>query len=76
MEGGRAAVVWTWILGVVLIAGGLFLAINPRLFWRLAERWKSYYADEPSDLYINWSRIGGPACAVLGAVLIVLPYVL
>lgn len=68
--------VWTWIVGVLLIGGGLLLALKPKLFWKLAERWKSYYADEPSDLYIGSSRIGGAVCAVLGAVAIVLPYLL
>lgn len=68
--------VWTWILGVVLAGVGLFLALKPKLFWEFAERWKSYYADEPSDLYINSSRIGGAVCVALGVVTIVLPYLL
>lgn len=68
--------VWTWIVGILLIAVGLLLAVWPKQIWKIAERWKSYYADEPSDLYLSSSHIGGIALAVLGVVAIVLPYLL
>ena len=66
----------TWILAVLLAGIGLFLALRPALFWRFAERWKSYYADEPSDLYFNSSRIAGAALTVCAVAVAVLPYVL
>ena len=36
---------------VVFLFIGLFLFLRPDLFWKLTEQWKSYSADEPSDLY-------------------------
>lgn len=68
--------VWTSIVGALLACGGLFLALAPKVFWRFAERWKSYYADEPSDLYINGSRIFGVALVVVGILTVVLPFIL
>ncbi|MDD6887927.1 MAG: DUF6199 family natural product biosynthesis protein [Candidatus Aphodomorpha sp.] len=68
--------VWTWIAGVLLIVAGLLLVFWPKQIWRIAERWKSYYADEPSDLYLNSSWIGGLILAVAGVVVVVLPYFL
>ncbi len=68
--------VWTWIAGSLLVVAGLLLVFCPKQIWRFAERWKSYYADEPSDLYLNSSWIGGLILAAVGVVIVVLPYFL
>lgn len=55
---------------------GLFLFIKPDLVWMLTERWKSYAADEPSDLYRKSTQLGGILFILLGLAMIVLPFVL
>ena len=42
---------WTVLGGILLLALGIFMFFRPDLVWKLTERWKSYRADEPSDLY-------------------------
>ena len=66
---------WTVLAGVVFVALGVFLFVRPDLLWKLTEQWKSYRADEPSDLYVKSTKFGGVAFALLGVVISVLPFV-
>ena len=66
---------WTVLAGVVFVALGVFLFVRPDLLWNWTERWKSYRADEPSDLYVKSTKFGGVAFALLGVVISVLPFV-
>ena len=65
---------WTVLAGVVFVALGVFLFVRPDLLWKLTEQWKSYRADEPSDLYVKSTKFGGVAFALLGVVISVLPF--
>lgn len=62
--------------GIIFAAFGIFLFLRPDLFWKLTEQWKSYYADEPSDLYVKSTKFGGILFVLLGVAMIVLPLVL
>ena len=62
-------------MGVVFGVLGVFLFVRPDLVWKLTEQWKSYRADEPSDLYVKSTKFGGVAFALLGVVISVLPFV-
>ncbi len=66
---------WTVLAGVVFVALGVFLFVRPDLVWKLTEQWKSYRADEPSDLYVKSTKFGGVVFALLGVVISVLPFV-
>ena len=66
---------WTVLAGVVFVALGVFLFVRPDLVWKLTEQWKSYRADEPSDLYVKSTKFGGVAFALLGVVISVLHFV-
>lgn len=66
---------WTVLAGVVFVALGVFLFVRPDLLWNWTEQWKSYRADEPSDLYVKSTKFGGVAFALLGVVISVLPFV-
>lgn len=62
--------------GLVCVALGAFLLLKPDLYWRLTERWKSYYADEPSDIYIRSTKLGGVLVALIGVAIIITYFVL
>lgn len=64
------------LTGVCFITLGLFMFLKPDIIWKLTEQWKSYYADEPSDLYLISTKLGGAAFGILGIVVIVLPFIL
>ena len=66
---------WMICAGIVFLALGAFLFFRPDLVWKLTEQWKSYRADEPSDLYVKSTKFGGVAFALLGVVISVLPFV-
>lgn len=66
----------TLLSGAAFSLLGLFLFIKPELVWMLTERWKSYAADEPSDLYRKSTQLGGILFILLGLAMIVLPFVL
>lgn len=63
------------IFGLLLIAAvtayNVACAVKPEIQWKLFERWKSYRADEPSDLYLLMTRVGAAVGAVIGTALIV-----
>ena len=50
--------------------------LKPDLVWKLTEAWKSYRADEPSELYLKTTKIGGILFALSGVVMIILPFIL
>ena len=66
---------WRIWAGIVFLALGAFLFFRPDLVWKLTEQWKSYLADEPSDLYVKSTKFGGVVFALLGVVISVLPFV-
>ena len=67
---------WTVLAGVVFVVLGVFLFVRPDLVWKLTEQWKSYRADEPSELYVISTKVGGVAFALCGVAAVVLPFVL
>lgn len=67
---------WSICGGILFGAYGLFIFLRPDLLWRLTEQWKSYRADEPSELYVKTVRIGGAGFVILGIAMIVLPFIL
>ena len=62
-------------IGIVFLALGLFLFFRPDLYWALTEKWKSYSADEPSDLYRFCTKGAGVLLAVFGVAALVLAFV-
>ncbi len=66
-------ILWAVVLGILLLLIGIFLFRKPDLFWRLTERWKSYQADEPSDLYRISTKFGGVCLMFAGAIIALLP---
>ena len=67
---------WMIWAGIVFLALGAFLFFRPDLVWKLTEQWKSYRADEPSELYVIPTKVGGVAFALCGVAAVVLPFVL
>lgn len=65
-----------YMTGILFIALGIFLFVKPDLMWKLTEQWKSYSADEPSDLYLLSTRIGGILLGIVGIAVLVLPFLL
>ena len=68
--------IWSVLGGVAFSLLGFFFFAKPDLVWMLTERWKSYAADEPSELYRKSTRLGGILFFLLGLAMIVLPFVL
>ena len=66
---------WIIFMGIVFLALGLLLFFRPDLYWALTEKWKSYSADEPSDLYRFCSKGAGVLLAVCGVAALVLAFV-
>lgn len=58
--------------GIFFIALGAFIFWKPDLIWKYTERWKSYYADEPSDFYLKTTKLGGFLFIIFGIVVIIL----
>ncbi|MEG0649216.1 MAG: hypothetical protein RR764_05200 [Oscillospiraceae bacterium] len=67
---------WSICGGVVIIVLGIFVYLKPNLIWKLTEQWKSYSADEASDLYIKNTKLSGVLFALFGIVMIVLPLIM
>ena len=67
---------WMIWAGIVFLALGAFLFFRPDLVWKLTEQWKSYRADEPSELYVISTKVGGVAFDLCGVAAVVLPFVL
>lgn len=66
----------TFLAGITFCILGIFLFLKPDLYWKLTEKWKSYRADEPSDLFLISTKFGGILFVLLGIVMIVLPWIL
>lgn len=65
---------WMIWAGIVFLALGAFLFFRPDLVWKLTEQWKSYRADEPSELYVISTKVGGVAFALCGVAAVVPPF--
>lgn len=59
---------------MIILGGLLFLKLN--LVWKIIEEWKSYCADGPSDFYIKTTKFSGIALAIVGLIIIILPFIL
>ncbi|WP_330554343.1 DUF6199 family natural product biosynthesis protein [Schaedlerella arabinosiphila] len=44
---------WSICGGIILFVFGIFIFLKPDLIRKITEEWKSYRADEPSDLYFK-----------------------
>ena len=62
---------WAVFAGILFIVTGALLFLKPELLWRLTEKWKSYRADEPSDLYRISTKFGGILYFLLGIAMII-----
>ncbi len=62
--------------GILITALGIFIFWRPDLVWKLTEKWKSFYADEPSDLYLKSTRFGGALLVLTGIIMIILSLIL
>ena len=49
----------TIFAGVIFAVIGIFIFLKPDVIWNLTEKWKSYRADEPSELYLKSTKFGG-----------------
>lgn len=67
---------WSIGGGILIFALGMFIFLKPDLVWKLTEEWKSYRADEPSDLYLKTTKIGGILFSLFGVIMMILPFVL
>ncbi|NBH82595.1 hypothetical protein D7X88_06400 [bacterium C-53] len=67
---------WCICGGIIFFALGIFIFLKPDLIWKITEEWKSYSADEPSDLYIKSTKFGGALFTVFGIIIAILPFVL
>lgn len=67
---------WSIGGGFLIFVLGMLIFLKPDLVWKLTEEWKSYRADEPSDLYLKITKIGGILYALAGVFMIILPFIL
>ena len=67
---------WPICGGIIIFALGMFIFLKPDLVWKLAEEWKSYRADEPSECYLKVTKISGISFALFGIIMIMLPFIL
>ncbi len=49
---------------ILLLAVFLLMFLNPELFWKITESWKSY-GGEPSDWYIKETKIAGAVLSIV-----------
>ena len=67
---------WSIFGGMIILALGIVMFLKPHIVWRLTEEWKSYGADEPSDLYLKSTKMGGILFAMVGVIMMILPLLL
>lgn len=67
---------WSIFGGMIILALGIVMFLKPHIVWRLTEEWKSYGADEPSDLYLKSTKMGGILFALVGVIMMILPLLL
>ena len=76
LKGSVTNMLWCIGVGFVFFALGIFIFLKPDLIWKITESWKSYSADEPSDLYVISTKFGGVLFTILGIIMVILPFVL
>ncbi|WP_379134907.1 DUF6199 family natural product biosynthesis protein [Paenibacillus sp. sgz500958] len=59
--------IFVMILGLSVIAYGLFIRRNPTFGWRMNEGWKVKGDGEPSEAYIEAVTFSGAAAIWVGA---------
>lgn len=64
---------WSMFGGMIILVLGILIFLKPYSVWKITEEWKSYRADEPSDLYLTSTKIGGVLLTLFGVVMIILP---
>lgn len=67
---------WSICGGIIILMLGIVIFLKPHFIWKVTEEWKSYRADEPSDLYIKSTKLGGILFALFGVTIIILPLIL
>ena len=67
---------WSIFLGLLLLGIGILAFLKPDFIWKVTEQWKSYSADEPSDLYLFSTKFGGILFILLGIAAVLLPLIL
>ncbi len=67
---------WSIFGGMIILALGIVMFLKPHIVWKLTEEWKSYGADEPSDLYLKSTKMGGILFALVGVIMMILPLLL
>ena len=60
--------------GLALMALGITMLVNPRLFYELTESWKHTGSAEPSDGWMFSTRFGGVMCTLAGALGVVVTF--
>lgn len=73
---GARGMLWAVFGGIVIFALGGFIFLKTDIIWKITEQWKSYSADEPSDLYLISMKTGGVLFMLLGIAMAVLPFIL
>ncbi|QWU18494.1 hypothetical protein KP014_23790 [Paenibacillus sophorae] len=59
------------ILGLLIIALGIFAISKPTFGWSLSEGWKVKGDSEPSDAYIGSIKFGGAVSIMLGSLILI-----
>ncbi len=59
------------LIGIIFIAIGVVMLVRPETVFQITESWKSSTNNEPSNLYIASTRIGGIAFLIIGAASII-----
>ncbi|MDF2944864.1 MAG: hypothetical protein K0S01_3722 [Herbinix sp.] len=53
---------------IILLLIGLTMIINPKVIYKITDKWKSYFVTDPTGLYYFSVRIGGVIFIILGMV--------
>ncbi|MFD3258543.1 DUF6199 family natural product biosynthesis protein [Paenibacillus lentus] len=59
------------IMGLGIITLGIFSFLKPTFGWRMNEGWKVKGESEPSDIYIDFAKLGGIVAIMLGSLLLI-----
>lgn len=62
--------------GIIFLILGISLWLKPDLVWKLTEEWKSYRADEPSEMYLKVKKMEGIFFVIFGLIMMILPFIL